>query len=95
MLSSIVFNHLVETLDSSIPVLCVFLEKTPSLPQTPKNILGSLLKQLVQFKAAFTPDVNEAYAKASRINASPTITELGRLLKVSTARTPFSLPGYL
>lgn len=71
------------TSSASVPILCVFLEKMSAVPQTPKNILGSLLKQLVQLREVVAPNIREAYTKASSVNASVTSKELEKLLKVS------------
>lgn len=49
VLSSVVINEISSGFPE-IPVLCVYLEKTEGHVQTPKNIRGSLLKQLIQFR---------------------------------------------
>ena len=62
MLSSIVVDHLVENLPSNIPVLCMFLEKKPTIPHTPYELLGSLLRQLVGFKkSSVSIGIKDAY----------------------------------
>ena len=54
ILSSVVVEELANTVPET-PVLCVYLEKTEGLIQTAKNIQGSLLKQLIQFREYVTP----------------------------------------
>lgn len=54
VLSSVVINEMCSAFPE-IPVLCVYLEKTEGHIQTPKNIRGSLLKQLIQFREYVAP----------------------------------------
>lgn len=81
MLSSLVVDHLVENLPSNIPVLCMFLEKTPMIPHTPDVLIGSLLRQLVRFKkSAISPGIRDAYKEHSDV--PPLTRDLVELLKV-------------
>ena len=54
ILASVVVEELVKTFPET-PVLCVYFEKTEGRIQTPKNIQGSLLKQLIQFRKYGNP----------------------------------------
>ncbi|KAG9236434.1 ankyrin repeat-containing domain protein [Amylocarpus encephaloides] len=78
VLSSIVVNHLTKQI-APIPTLVLYLEQTPVIPHTPKNILGSLLKQLIQLKGSIPPAVREAWKRAVRVDAKPTLPELTEL----------------
>ncbi len=69
--------------DQNIPVLCLYLEHKESKTQTRENLLGSLLKQLVQLKTsnAISSGLKEAYETAKDIKATPTLKELRELLQ--------------
>ncbi|RDL33311.1 uncharacterized protein BP5553_08750 [Venustampulla echinocandica] len=83
VLSSIVVNYLTCEFSAISPTLCIYFEKTPSIAHTPKKILGSLLKQLIQLKgpSEISPDVYQAWKKATGLNAQPTQNELMELFK--------------
>lgn len=77
-------NHLQhEFKDQNIPVICLYLEYKERKTQTTENLLGSLLKQLVQLKSssAISPGLREAYQNAKAIKANPTTKELRGLLQ--------------
>lgn len=59
--------------------------------QTPQNMVGSLLKQIVQHKAALSDDVRSLYKKHLRNKTPPKLDELARLLvqEVKTCSTVF------
>lgn len=66
-----------------VPVLCIYLEKTPSTEHTPRTLCGSLLKQLVQFKkSSVSIEIQTAYRGTEGLLA-PKDDDLKRLLKVS------------
>ena len=69
--------------DQNIPVICLYMDYKESKTQTRENLLGSLLKQLVQLRKlrAISPSLKEAYASAKAINAKATPIELCKLLK--------------
>lgn len=76
-------NHLIANSTDSCPVLCMFLEKKPRYEHNKKNLLGSLVKQLIQTsKTGITPSIKDAYEKAKRINARPTFNEIKAFFKV-------------
>ena len=80
MLSSIIVEHLQQTEPAS-PVLFLYLERHPSIPQSKENLLGSLLKQLIQFrKPGISLDIRNAYEKS---NSKPNFEEMCLLLRVS------------
>ncbi|TVY44584.1 Ankyrin [Lachnellula occidentalis] len=79
VLSSIVADHLAQETSPNIPVLCLFIEKSHS----PNNLLGSLVKQLVQLNASgISPEVRNAWKKETRVDARPSEAVLAKLLKV-------------
>jgi hypothetical protein len=79
-----VLDHLINKLPRSIPVLCIYFEQKPTSPYTPNNLLGSLLKQLVQARELGLPaGLKAAYVEASRINAKLTQQEMKTILEVS------------
>jgi len=69
--------------DQNIPVICLYLDYKDSMTQTRENLLGSLLKQLVQLRksSAVSPALREVYRSARAIKANPSSTELRELLK--------------
>ena len=89
MLSSIIFDHLTKELPPTIPVLCVFLEKTPSVAHTTKNLVGSLLKQLIQLKeSGISAKISNAYRKATRLDLPTVWEEISELFEVSEVHMP-------
>jgi hypothetical protein len=65
-------------------VLCLFLEKASSKLHTPKNLLGSLVKQLVQLKVSgINPAIQETWKKAKRADTRPSLDVMKKLLSVS------------
>jgi hypothetical protein len=79
VLSSIVANHLRQNVFSLTPVLCLFIEKAHS----PNNLLGSLVKQLVQLRnSGIRPEVRDAWKKETRVDARPSEAVLKKLLEV-------------
>lgn len=51
VLSSIVVDHLKKRFDNqNVPILCMYLNYKESCIQTLENLIGSLLKQLVQYQ---------------------------------------------
>ncbi len=79
-------EHLVKELPPRTPVLCVFFEQKPAFPLTLNNLLGSLLKQLIQVKDTALPTgIKDAYSKAARIRAKLTSQEMKGLLQVGEA----------
>ena len=69
--------------DQNIPVICLYIDYKESKAQTRENLLGSLLKQLVQLKRSepISLSLREAYTSAKAIKAKATATELRELLK--------------
>jgi hypothetical protein len=62
----------------------IYLEKAPSFPHTATNLLGSLLKQLVQLKeSGVSEPIIDAYTKAMRFKWPTSEEELRKLLQVS------------
>jgi hypothetical protein len=61
----------------------MFLEKKPRHEHNRKNLLGSLVKQLVQASNTGTfSSIKDCYERAKRINALPTFDEIKALFKV-------------
>jgi len=92
VLSSIVVDHLRQEASSLTPVLCLFLEKASSKLHTPKNLLGSLVKQLVQLKeSGINPVTQEAWKKAKRADTRPSLDLTKKLLAVSSSAPSIDL----
>ena len=83
-------DHLVHHLPPEIPVLSVFFEKKSLVPQTPAELIGSLLRQLVKFK---TSVISSAIRVAYKENSTARPLDLEMLLKVGVVSTMF--PGVL
>lgn len=63
----------------------MFLEKNPTIPHTPYELIGSLLRQLVRFKkSAISPGIKDAYKEHK--DALLLRRDLVELLKVNFAR---------
>ncbi len=64
-------------------MVCLYLDHKNSKTQTRENLLGSLLKQLLQLRksSAISPGLREAYQNAKAIKANPTAKELCELLE--------------
>jgi hypothetical protein len=80
-----VVDHLAKTMPE-IPTLVLYLEETPKTSHDPENLLGSLVKQLIQLRGPFLPvpdAVYQAWNVAARFNARPSLKELEELFKVS------------
>jgi hypothetical protein len=70
-----------------IPTLVLYLDETPKTSHDPENLLGSLVKQLIQLRGPFLPvpdAVYQAWSAATRFNARPSLDELEGLFKVSS-----------
>jgi len=80
VLSSLVVEHL-QTLKPASPVLCLYLEYNPATEHTKENLLGSLVKQMVQFrKPGISLGIRKAFGKTK---ARPSYDDLCLLLKAS------------
>lgn len=85
MLSSIIVDHLRRAIPT-IPVLVLYLEETPKDYHDPENLLGSLIKQIIQLRGPSVPVsdvVRETWEKAIQFNTHPGLEELKELFKVS------------
>ena len=83
VLSSIVVEHLKKRfINQNVPVLCMYLNYKESRVQTVENLLGSLLKQLVQYQdeSFRSAEVQRVFREAQN-EARITINELKRLLR--------------
>ena len=83
ILSSIVINYLQNSLkDERTPVIFIYFNHKDSLDQTLPNLIGSLLKQLVQFRAPAPP--SESIKKLWEVTMqkeTPDLDELARTLR--------------
>ena len=89
MLASIIVDYMAKVL-SKVPTLVLYLEETPKYPHDPENLLGSLIKQMVQLRPdePVSPAIIEAWKNATRFNAGrPSLSELTKLFKVSRVTT--------
>ncbi|MCJ1380180.1 hypothetical protein MMC17_003283 [Xylographa soralifera] len=83
VLSSIVINHLQNRCqDQHIPVLYIFLNHKDSLDQSLPNLIGSLLKQLVQYQAPKVPSerVKKLWEAGKREEMPPSLETLKETL---------------
>ena len=89
VLSSIIVDRLRKTLKpAGVPVLCMYLnykERNQTLP----NLIGSLLKQLIQFEDDDfqSPRVRKLFREAAR-EASPLLDDLSEALKAEIMTFP-------
>jgi ankyrin repeat protein len=71
-----VVEHLQKS-NPTTPVLCLYFEYKASKTIRPSQMIGSLLKQLIQFKGSVvSQEINEVYKKAVRTNSAPTEAEI-------------------
>ncbi|KAL9118335.1 MAG: hypothetical protein Q9187_005122, partial [Circinaria calcarea] len=83
VLSSIVVDHLQRKSQDPInPVICLYLNEKESRIHTPENLLGSLLKQLVQLRGpeAISEKLKSVYRRAKNIEAPPGLKEIRQTL---------------
>lgn len=68
------------------PVLCMYLSEKESENHTPENLLGSLLKQLLQLKRLkpITPQLRHLYENRT-MGAKPTLIEMREILDAELA----------
>lgn len=88
MLSSLVVSHLQQNLETpDVPVVCMYLDYKDSTNQTLVNLLGSLLKQLIQLRdpTYVSNDLRDLYRKAKRRNAKPRLEQIRRILLTEIA----------
>lgn len=80
MLSSIVIDHLKNQFKNrNVPVLCLFLNYKEKMIQTLNNLIGSLLKQLIQYQGdQFQSADVKALFQEGYGEAPPDIDELCR-----------------
>lgn len=69
------------------PVVCVYLDYKDATNQTLVNLLGSLLKQLIQLRDSsdVSNDLRDLYRKAKRRNAKPRLEQIRELLLAEIA----------
>ena len=83
MLSSLVIDHLQRTLDvSKTPILYLYLTHKESREQSLTNLIGSLLKQLVQHKGQpVSKTVQDIYMDGKKKEMGPTVEKIYGLFK--------------
>lgn len=86
MLSSLVVSYLPdEFTDKSIPVICIYLDHNDSTNQTQENLLGSVLKQLIQLSDvnSLSTDLRDAYRDATKFDKvkPPKLDDIRKLLQ--------------
>lgn len=82
-----VIDHLQKTYQTErSPVLCMFLSEKESENHTPENLLGSMLKQLMQLKRSkpVTRELRDLYENRAR-GAKPTLREMRDILDAELA----------
>ncbi|KAE9368922.1 hypothetical protein N431DRAFT_318894, partial [Stipitochalara longipes BDJ] len=84
VLASIVINHLYQTRDEGLKkevgVGVVYL-KYNEPEQTADNVLGSVLKQLVQDSSVINPAIQDLYEHHRQRNTSPSLESIAHLLQ--------------
>lgn len=88
MLSSLVIGHLQQNWETpDTPVVCMYLDYKDATNQTLVNLMGSLLKQLVQLRdsAFVSNDLRDLYRKAKRRSAKPRLEQVRQLLLAEIA----------
>ena len=64
-ISSLVIDGLCdEVVDQKIAVACFYCDFQSQKVQTPENVLGALIKQIVRGSAAIPTEINSAFQKA-------------------------------
>ncbi|KAJ7593607.1 hypothetical protein C8J56DRAFT_776340, partial [Mycena floridula] len=76
ILSSVIIDHLQSLSGSTIAVLYIYCNYTRQSDQTPTQLLGSLLKQLVQHHSSISEHLLTLHTKCSSRVTFPTLTEL-------------------
>ncbi|KAJ7590173.1 hypothetical protein C8J56DRAFT_1025329 [Mycena floridula] len=76
ILSSIIINHLQSIADPTMAVLYIYCDYTRHADQTPTQLLGALLKQLVQLHNSISDHLLTLYTTCLSQKADPMITEL-------------------
>ena len=79
--SSIVVEHLKSNYDHTTGLVWVYLNFTGDARQTLSNILGSLIKQLVQRRSRVPSDVRRSYENYQRGEGRPNTIALVQLLR--------------
>ena len=88
MLSSLVMSHLQQNWETpDVPVVCMYLDYKDAANQTLVNLLGSLLKQLIQLRDStyVSDDLRALYRKAKRRNAKLRLEQIRQLLLAEIA----------
>lgn len=89
MLSSLVISHLQQNWETpDVPVVCMYLDYKDATNQTLVNLLGSLLKQLIQLRDSsyVSNGLRDIFRKARRRNAKPRLEQIRQLLQEEIAR---------
>ena len=86
MLSSLVITHLQRTLDmSETLILYLYLSHKETREQSLTNLLGSLLKQLIQHKGQISKTIRDLYMDGKRKEVRPTAEKIYSLFKQELA----------
>lgn len=83
-----IIDHLQQDRETPrIPVVCMYLNYKDSSIQTLVNLMGSLLKQLIQLRGSVfeSNDLREFYRKAKRRNAKPKLEQIRKILQTEMA----------
>ena len=65
----------------SVPVLCMYCNYKERVQQTVPNLIGSLLKQLVQYRPQVSENVLSLFTKHKHHNTYPALADLSRTLR--------------
>ncbi|KAJ7587260.1 hypothetical protein C8J56DRAFT_861563, partial [Mycena floridula] len=85
VLSSIVIDHLRSISGPAIAILYIYCNYTQQSDQTPTQLLGSLLKQLVQHRPSISNHLLTLHTTCSSQQAFPTVPELITALKTEAS----------
>ena len=81
VLSPLIIERLQSTLETEVPVIFLYLTHKEGQEQTVANLLGSLLKQLIQSKERIPEKVVELYNESKKKEVRPTAEKIFDLLK--------------
>ena len=85
VLASIIINQLKKETENDVtPVLCLFLDYKEARVHTPENLLGSLIKQMMQLQPEDLPvssDLRNLYEQSKRTEARPVMRDLKKIFR--------------
>ncbi|KAH0538021.1 hypothetical protein FGG08_005382 [Glutinoglossum americanum] len=89
VLVSIVVDHLRQKFqEEKIGIACIYCDYKDRIEQTPVNVIGSLLKQLIQVQKQLpiSEELNTLYKRHERVKTRPTLDECSKVLRSEVRR---------